>query len=162
VGLLSRFFLKPTEHSFDSALRIVQVSLFSDLLAQYSSEMDSGVAATLAAQVTNFLKGEDIVEIGRAADEPLRTQISSVLPQVPSRAHAKMVADLATREIVVATLRMYSVLMFSKHGKAWFGSPAKDRIENILGRYGYEFPEEISPPIYEHMAAGYCLLKHPT
>jgi len=63
MGLLSGFFLKRAERSFETCLRVIQVDLFTDLRHIYSSQMDGEEAGTLAAQVVNFLKGEDIEEL---------------------------------------------------------------------------------------------------
>ena len=159
MGLLSRFFLKRAEQSFETCLRAIQVDLFSDVSNIYSSRMDGEAAKTLAAQVVNFLKGEDIDEIARKSDEPLRSRIMAILPQVSQRAAECMQADRQTREIIVATLRMTTVLNFGKHGKAWFQNPAKMRIERLLAEYGPEFPEEINPEAYEQLAARYHAVK---
>jgi hypothetical protein len=155
MGLLSRFFFKRAERSFETCLRAIQVDLFADLSSIYSSQMEGEAAKTLAAQVVNFLKGEDIDEIARVSDEPLRSRIMAVLPQVRQRAVECMRADRQTREIIVATLRMTTVLNFGKYGRAWFQDPAKMRIERLLAEYGPEFPEEISPEAYEQLAARY-------
>jgi hypothetical protein len=121
--------------------------------------MDGGAARILAAQVVNSLKGEDIDEIARVSDEPLRSRIMAILPQVKRRAAEFMQADRQTREIIVATLRMTSVLMFGKYGTAWLQSPAKMRIEQLLVEYGPEFPEEITPTAYAQLTATYHAVK---
>ncbi len=159
MGLLSRFFLKRAERSFETCLRVIQVDLFAELSNTYSSQMDGETAKTLAAQVVNFLKGEDIEEIARVKDEPLRSLIKSILPQVRQRAAECMQADRQTREIIVATLRMTTVLNFGKYGRAWFQNPAKMRIEPLLVEYGPEFPEEITPGAYEQLSARYHAVK---
>jgi hypothetical protein len=159
MGLLSRFFLKRAERSFEMCLRIIQIDLAEDLCNIYSSQMDHKVARTLAAQVVNFLKGEDIDEIASVSDEPLRSRIMAILPQVRQRAAECMQADRQTREIIVATLRMTTVLNFGKHGKAWYQSPAKMRIEQLLVEYGPEFPEAINPAAYEQLSARYHAVK---
>ena len=159
MGFLSRFFLRRAEDSFATCLRQGQVDLYSDLHNTYSSEMDDESARTLAAQVVNFLKGEDIEEIARVSDEPLRSRIMAVLPQVEQRAAECMRADRDTREFIVATLRMTSVLMFGKHGKAWFRNPAKTRIDQLLAEYGPEFPEEITAAAYVQLFSRYHELK---
>ena len=110
--------------------------------------MDGEAARTLAAQVVNFLMGEDIDAsiIARVSDEPLRARIMAVLPQVRQRAAEYMQADRQTREIVVATLRMTVCPEFrGSTEKRGSQSPAKMRIERLLVEYGPEFPEEISP-----------------
>ena len=65
MGLFSRFFLKRAERSFETCLGVIQIDLAEDLCNIYSSQMDHKAARTLAAQVVNFLKGEDIDEIAR-------------------------------------------------------------------------------------------------
>ena len=106
--------------------------------------MDGEAAKTLAAQVVNFLMGEDIDEIARVSDEPLRSRIMAVLPQVRRRAAECMQADRQTREIIVATLRMTSILNFGKYGRTWLQNPAKMRIERLLVEYGPEFRRDYS------------------
>ncbi len=159
MGLLSRFFLKRAERSYEMCLRVIQIDLAEDLCNIYSSQMDHNVARTLAAQVVNFLKGEDIDEIAHVSDEPLRSRILAILPQVRQRAAECMQADRQTREIIVATLRTTSVLNSGKYGIAWFQNPAKMRIEHLLVEYGPEFPEEITLAAYEQLSARYHTVK---
>jgi hypothetical protein len=168
MGLLSRLFLKREEPSFAQAeesfakcLRALQVDLFVDLSNIYSSQMDGDAAKTLAAQVANFLKGEGIEEhhIIARFDEPLRSRIMAILPHVRQRAAEYMQADRQTREIIVATLRMTSVLNFGEYGEAWLQDPAKIRIERLLVEYGPEFPEEITPAAYAQLFAAYHAVK---
>lgn len=166
MGFLSRFFLKRAEPSlgdldeaFAVSLRALQVDLFADLCNIYSLQVDGEVANALAAGVVNFLKGEDIDEIARASDSPKRSWIVAVLPQVRQRAAEYMQADRQTREIIVATLRMKSVLNFGKYGEAWLQSPEKMRIERLLVEYGPEFPEEITPEAYIQLFAAYHAVK---
>ena len=166
MGFLSRFFLKRAEPSLDEldkvvamSLRTMKVDLFADLSNIYSSQMDCEAARTLAAQVVNFLIGGDIDEIARVSDEPLRSRIMAILPQVRQRAAEHMQADRQTREIIVATHRMTSVLNFAKYGIAWLQDPAKMRIERLLVEYGPEFPEEITPAAYMQLFATYHAVK---
>ncbi|MGA3332526.1 MAG: hypothetical protein ABSC62_00035 [Terracidiphilus sp.] len=172
MGFLSRFLLKRAERSrlnrldlddldevFVTCLRLMQVDLCEELHNIYSSQMDGKVARTLAAQVVNFLKGEDIDEVARVSDEPLRSRIMAIFPQVRQRAAECMQADRQTREIIVATLRMTSVLNFWKYGVAWHESPAKMRIERLLVEYGPEFPEEITPAAYVQLFDTYHAVK---
>jgi hypothetical protein len=166
MGLLSRFFLKRAEPSLDDldenfamCLRAMKVDMCADLSNIYSSQMESEAARTLAAQVVNFLMGEDIEEIARVSDEPLRSRIMAILPQVRQRAAEYMQADRQTREIIVATLRMTTFLNFGEYGLAWLQSPAKMRIERLLVEYGPEFPEEITPAAYIKLFTSYHAVK---
>ena len=70
-----------------------------------------------------------------------------------------MQADRQTREIIVATLRMTTVLNFEKYGRAWFQNPEKMRIERLLVEYGPEFSEEITPEAYAQLPATYHVVK---
>ena len=151
--------MRTAEELFATCLRLIQVDLYADLRTTYCSQMNDDDARALAAQVVNFLKGEDIDEIARVSDEPLRSRIMAVLPQVEQRAEECMQTDPHTREIIVATLRMTSVLMFGKYGKAWFRNPAKTRIEKLLVKYGPEFPQEITPSAYAQLTDAYHALK---
>jgi hypothetical protein len=168
MGFLSRFFSKRAEPSCEEAdellavsLRALQGDLFADLSNIYSSQMDVEVARTLAAQVVNFLKGEDIDEHHIIAhfEEPLRSRIMAILPQVRQRAAEYMQADRQTREIIVATLRMTTVQNFWKYGEGWVQDPAQMRIERLLVQYGPEFPKEITPAAYAQMFAAYHAVK---
>ena len=160
MRFLSRFFhkscdMETAQQLFDTCLRAIQVDLYSDLHNIYSSQMDGNAAGTLAAQVANFLKGEDIEEIARVSDEPLRSRIMAILPQVRQRAAECMQDDRQTREIIVANLRMTNVLNFWTYGTAWLHNPAKMRIQQLLVEYGPEFPEEITPEAYAQLTAKY-------
>ena len=171
MGLLSRFFLKRAEREYNQrslddldkdfaeCLRALQVDLFEDLSNIYSLQMETNAAKALAAQVANFLKGADIDEIARVSDEPLRSRIMAILPQVRQRAAEYMQADRQTHEIVVATLRMITFLNFGEYGIAWLQSPAKMRIERLLVEYGPEFPEEITPAAYIKLFTSYHAVK---
>jgi len=166
MGFLSRLFLKRAEPSLDeldkavsTSLRLLKVDLFADLSNIYASQMEHEAAKTLAAQVANFLTGDDIDENARVSDEPLHSRIMAILPQVRQRVAEYMQADQQTREIIVATLRMTTFLNFWKYGEAWFQNPAKMRIERLLVEYGPEFPEEITPAAYAQLFAAYHAVK---
>ena len=168
MGLLSRLFGKRAEPSLDevdevvsTSLRLLKVDLCVDLESIYSSQMERETARTLAAQVANFLTGEDMDEhhIIARFDEPLRSRIMAILPQVRQRAAEYMQVDRQTREIIVATLRMTTFLNFWKYGEAWFQNPAKMRIERLLVEYGPEFPEEITPVAYTQLFSAYHEVK---
>jgi hypothetical protein len=166
MGFLSRLFAKRAEPSpedldenFAMCLRLMKIDLADDICNIYSSQIDHKEARVLAAQVVNFLMGEDIEEIARVSDDPLRSRIMAILPQVQQRAAEYMQADRQARKIIVATHRMTSVLNFGKYGTAWLQSPAKMRIERLLIEYGPEFPEEITPEAYIQLFAKYHAIK---
>ena len=69
--------METAQQLFATCLRAIQVDLYADLRNIYSSQMDSEAASALAAQVVNFLKGEDNDEILRVSDETRRSVIRS-------------------------------------------------------------------------------------
>ncbi|MGB9459023.1 MAG: hypothetical protein WCB12_23470 [Bryobacteraceae bacterium] len=141
--------------SFEAGLRLIQVSLFTRLRSQYLMTMDKDVASTLAAQVVNYLKGEDIMALMESSTEPLKTQIARIKHQVPDSAANAMAESRSTREAIVGTLRMTATLDFMVKGQSHFQSALHDRILALLSIYGPEFPEEIKPDIYLAMAHRY-------
>jgi hypothetical protein len=64
--------------SFETGLRLIQVSLYTRLQSQYSAAMPKESAKVLAAQVVNYLKGEDIIAVMDNSSEPLKTQIARI------------------------------------------------------------------------------------
>lgn len=137
---------------YEQGLRYVQVTLFTMLRTRYSAEMDAESASVLAAQVANFLKGDAIEDVIANCAEPLKSQIRRIKDRVPEHAYAVMATSRSVREVVVATLRMRTVLAFGLIGEAYFQSDEKNRIERVLSTYGPEFPKEIDPKRYVAMA----------
>jgi hypothetical protein len=141
--------------SFETGLRMVQVSLFTRLHRQYSATMPEEAAKVMAAQVVNYLKGEDLLAVMENSPEPLRAQIAGLRQQVPERAAGAMLESASTREVIVGTLRMREVLEFMLHGEAYLHSDRSRRNWEILSTYGPEFPEEIKPEKYLAMSHRY-------
>lgn len=141
--------------SFESGLRLIQVTLFSRLKSQYSATMPEESAKTLAAQVVNYLKGDDIAVVIQTAAEPLKSEISRIADQIPVHAAAAMAESKSTREVIVGTLRMREILKFMTGGETYTRSDEHRRIFALLAPYGSEFPEEIKPDTYVAMAERY-------
>lgn len=137
---------------FEQGLRYVQVTLFVMLKSRYSAEMDGESASVLAAQVVNYLKGEDIKGVIASSAEPLRSQILQIEDRIPERASDALASGKGIREVVVATLRMRTVLQFGLVGERYLHSDEKKRIESQLSVYGPEFPKAIDPKAYLAMA----------
>ena len=138
--------------SFEMGLRVIQVCLCKNLKSQYSATMAGEPASLLAAQVVNYLKGEDIMAVMERSAEPLRSQIGRIKDQIPESAARAMAESQSTREVVVATLRMKGVLEFMRQGESYLLSDQHQRIYKLLSTYGAEFPEEINPSRYLEMA----------
>jgi hypothetical protein len=141
--------------SFETGLRLIQVSLFTTLRSQYLMTMEEEGAAILAAQVVNYLKGDDIVMVMEGSAEPLRSRIARIKDQLPESAAKAMKESRSTREVVVATLRMKEVMEFMRQGESHFHSDQHKRVHKLLSTYGPEFPDEIKPDRYLEMAHRY-------
>jgi hypothetical protein len=144
--------LETTERSYEKGLRYIQVTLYTMLKTHYSADMDVESASVLAAQVVNFLKGDAIENVIASCAEPLKSQITQIKDRIPEHAYAAMTMSRGVREVVVATLRMRTVIAFSRMGAAYFQTDEKKRIEHILSTYGAEFPKEIDANSYLAMA----------
>jgi hypothetical protein len=132
-------FKKKTEsaliHSFETGLRMIQVSMFKNLKSEYSRTMAEEPAGVLAAQVGNYLKGEDVVAVMERSTEPLKSQIDRIKYQIPESAAKVMAESGSTREVVVATLRMKGVLEFMRNGDSYLQpAPANLQIAFRLWR----------------------------
>jgi hypothetical protein len=141
--------------SFETGLRMVSVSLYKKLTEQYLVSMPDETARVLAAQVGNYLRGEDIQAVMENSPEPLKTQMAEIRHRVPEYAEIAMRESLNTREVTVATLRMRETLGFMLQGEPYLHSDQSRRIGEILAAYGPEFPEEIKPGKYLAMAQRY-------
>jgi hypothetical protein len=141
--------------SFETGMRVMQVSLCSRLDAQYSLTMEKESAAVLAVQVVNYLKGEDIVDLMERSPEPLKSKIAQIKDQVFGRSAKAMAESRSTREVIVGTLRMREVLKFMLNGESYARSDEHQRIYELLVPYSPEFPEAIKPDTYLEMAERY-------
>jgi len=112
-------------------------------------------ARLLAAQVVNYLKGEDVLALMDKLPEPTKSKIAEIRQQVPEKAAEAMRESVTTREVIVGTLRMREVLEFMLHDKPYLDSDQHNRIWKILATYGPEFPEEIEPEKYLMRAGRY-------
>jgi hypothetical protein len=97
---------------YERGLRDTQVALYTMLKTDYSAEMDVESAGVLAAQVANFLQGEAVEDVIANCAEPLKSQICKIKDRIPEHAHATMATSRSVREVVVATLRMRTVITF--------------------------------------------------
>jgi hypothetical protein len=141
--------------SFETGLRLIQVSLFTRLRSQYLATMDEEAAATLAAQVVNYLKGDDIASVMLASPEPLKSRIVRIKDQVSTNAARALAESRSTREVIVATLRMREVVEFMLQGDPYLHTDQHRRIYNLLSAHVPEFPEEVKPERYMKMAERY-------
>ena len=106
--------------NFERGLRFIQVSLYTKLEAQYSATMEQESAKVLAAQVTNYLKGDDVGAVMQSSIEPLKSKIARIEGLVPVSAANAMDKSVSTREVIVATLRMRAFLEFMLQGETYF------------------------------------------
>jgi hypothetical protein len=142
-------------HSFVENRHVIQATLFSDLKKTYLLTMEEDAADLLAAQVANYLIGLDIDEVIANSTEPRKSEIERIREQLPVHAAKAMVNDRSTREVVVATLRMWESSEFMLHGESWLQSDLHRRLNGLLASYSPDFPEEINPAKYREMVHRY-------
>lgn len=133
-------------------MRLIQVSLFAKLRAKYCLTMEDEAASLVAAQVVNYLKGEDIAAVMEHSPEPLKSRIGRIRDRLPENAAEVMAEDGSIREVVVATLRMRLVVNQMLTGDSYTLSEQYNRISELLSTYGPEFPEAITLGKYEDLA----------
>ena len=131
---------------------MIQVSLYNQFVKEFSREMEKETAGVVAAQVINYLKGDNIITVMNDAAEPLKFSIAEIKDHVPQAAANVMAASKNTREVIVATLRMRAAIEFMLEGKSYFQTERHERVERLLATYGPEFPEKITPGKYLKVA----------
>ncbi|HXM47080.1 MAG TPA: hypothetical protein VN956_04370 [Pyrinomonadaceae bacterium] len=144
---------------FEEQLRRVKIFLYAELSMEYQRDFDSELASILASQVANYLTGEDLDQSYASVDEPTRSKIRQIKDQIISRADEKMLNDDTLRETIVYTHRMKTVLSFAKKGPQYLKSAEKHRSEQILLRYGAQFPQEVTPKIYDQLFSRFAQAK---
>lgn len=152
--------LKQTVDTFNKQSRVIRVVLYADLKDEYSHEYDTETASFLAGQVVNYLFGEDLKEIYANTSDSNKAVIDRIKRKTPIRAHHLLKANKSVRELIVYTLRMKAVLKFGLSGEEYLENPEKARIENILKKYGAEYPEEVSPKLYSQIVNRFLKLPH--
>ena len=137
---------------FETQLRIVKVLLYKKACNYFESQVDNKeLAGVYAARVACYLIGEDLDTDTPEATEFAVKEGKKIRNKIPELASGFMELDMVIRELVVYTLRMRSVIVayiFEKKGSVFFESPEYERINEVLQKYGKEFPEEANPKLY--------------
>lgn len=154
-GFLKTRAVEQVANEFIKSARVVDITLFAELKKEYSQEMNEEEASILAVQVVNFLTAQDIDEIIANSEEPLRARIIRIKDQIEKRGYDKLRKDKEARGQIVYTLRMKAVIQFSLIGEDYIATAEKQRIDNILTRYGAEFSQEAEPNRYAEMVHRY-------
>src|SRR6266404_539259 len=144
---------------FNEQLRRVKIYLWAELKTEYQRAFDMELASFLASQVVNYLTGEDLEQCYADADENNKSKIRQIKDQITTRADEKMLDDQTVRETIVYTLRMKTVLGFAKLGRQYLQSADKYSCEQILLKYGAEFPQEVTPKMYDQVFTRFAQAK---
>lgn len=162
LNIFQKLNYKQMVRTFNDQLRIIRILLFADLRDEYSHEYDSETSGRLAAQVVNYLQGEDLEDIYRDSSDADKKVIDHIRTQIPIKANHLLKTNDLVRKLIVYTLRMKAVLRFAEIGESYLEDPEKLRIDNILEEYGAEYPEEASPKLYRKLVDEYIRLPHKT
>lgn len=163
VTLAMKFFGKivTRQHSarFAHKLHVVQVLLAFELEKDYECEFDSKTAGVLAAQVVNYLTGQDLERSYARVDELTKSKIREIKDQIVLRADQKMLNDPIGRETIVYSHRLKMVLGFAKDGDSFLQTDDAARSEDILSKHAAEFRQEVTPDLYDQIVARFVHAK---
>lgn len=160
-NLLGKIVAGQNARQFDEQLRAVRLYLYAELKSEYEPYFGLELGSILAAQVVNYLTGEDLDESYANADDFNQSQIRRIKDQIVPRAQQKMFYDQILRETIVYTHRMKSVLMFARDGDDYLQSQNKKRSDAFLFKYGAEFHAEVNPKLYARLVARFRQAKQP-
>ncbi len=145
--------------SFDSQLNIVRLYLSTKAnIHLVKNGEDSDLAPIIAAQISNYLVGDDLdAKPNKEVPKETVVIIKEIKPKVVDYATDFMKSDKGIRELVVYTLRMMFALIgiadmrLDDHG-IW-SKPEIVRIREILNVWANEFPDSISDKKYRWIIA---------
>ncbi len=119
---------------------------------------------TYIGQCIQYWFAEDPNDIDQKLPEEQILRIKRIQEIVPTKSHEALEQNKDFRKTIVYALRMKLVLNMSLYGKDWYKSDEGKRVTAILGRYGSEFPEEVTDRRFERLInriARYQNLKNP-
>jgi len=113
---------------------------------------DDDLYVTLAAQVENYLFGEDLDEVIKKVDNKVKDQIIQIKNHVPKWADDSMNRDKDFSEFVIQTIRMDMIFHQYFDGEKWLSeNPRGKRISKILMKYGGNVKEAPDPKKYDKL-----------
>ncbi|MFA6492662.1 MAG: hypothetical protein WCV58_00780 [Patescibacteria group bacterium] len=137
---------------FETQLQTVKIILFKKAENYFESKIDDKELAGVAiGKVVCYLTGEDLDANTPEATEFTIEEGIKIKNDIPGLADGFMKSDKIIRELTVYTLRMRSVIVgyiFKSKGLDFFDSQEFERMNEVLQKYGAEFPEEVSPKFY--------------
>lgn len=140
---------------FETRLRVVKVLLYKKACSYFESQVeDKELAGVYAARVVCYLTGEDLEANTPEATEQAIEEGRKIKDKIPELADGFMKLDKEIRELVIYTLRMRAVIVgyiFSRKSSEFIGSPEYDRLQQVLQKYGAEFPREANPKMYTEL-----------
>jgi hypothetical protein len=108
---------------------------------EYKNEMDPQIANVLAAQVMNYLTGNDVEEVYLKSQEPLKSRIGLIKGMVPERASKLLDNDNELKELIVHNLHFKQHLDWAyKETIKYLSISQKAQIDFLLKKYGDDVP----------------------
>ena len=113
---------------------------------------ETDLSTTLAAQVENYLLGEDLDEIIEKVTAEVKEKILQVKNNIPKWADDAMTKDKDFCEFIIQTIRMDAVFQDQASDSKWlFENPRGKRISKILMKYGSNVSESSDPKKYDKL-----------
>jgi len=140
---------------FPKKFNYIKVGLFS-ILSSLNAPPGTSTEEhnVFCAQIVNYLLGDGLQK--PETDLPIEAQelIIKVQPSIPKQAKDLMSsANKEFRETIVYTLRMRLVVNQLLHGTEWLETYEGKNVWALLQDYGLEFPEEVSPKMFDTIVA---------
>lgn len=113
---------------------------------------ETDLHTTLAAQVENYLFGENLDEVISKVTPEVKRKILQVKNHIPKWADDAMNRDKDFCELVIQTIRMDMVFrQYASDSKWLFENPRGKRIQEILTKYGGDVSESPDPKKYDKL-----------
>lgn len=133
-------------NQYDELVRVMRVGLYEEFQRIISPEIAKQLTkkqrSVLAAQMMNFLEGEEKGVMHEQASPDTKKIIPQVKHFIEPCVTRILDNDSEIRKLVVYHLRVKVVVKFGLIGQPYMDGEEKKRIEELLLKYGKEYPEE--------------------
>lgn len=143
---------------FNQVRHYMEVMLYKDIIEKLNKIMpqtELGSIKFLSAQIVNYYNTYDIKSIIEKLDEPEKSEVLKIKDLIISTANDLLKIDYYLRKLIIYSLRTDNVFQFALRGEEYIHSDEKKRKEDILTKYGEEFPEETTPIMFYKIVSDY-------
>lgn len=161
-NLFKRKTIVDNAKDFETQYKIAKIIIFKYLKIWFKQIFESpdykkifgetDLYTTFAAQVENYLFGEDLEEVNKKVSQEIREKILQVKGHIPKWADDAMNRDKDFCEFIIQTIRMDMVFhQYASDSKWLFEGSRGKRISEILTKYGGSISESPDPKRYDKL-----------